>query len=240
MNQAIANKIKKINQRYVSHLKKIEGGNIFDDIYDAVNSVTNKISSGVSDAVHAIGLGKPMKKYVKGSYKGGRVLAAAPMVEELKEEQLPMKDRYVLPMKDSYVLPKEISVKELPMLDEIQPTKNKSWFDKAKDMVSNFFGNGKKKPTKKQMKQIEKIFMERGHQIKGGSFWSDLGSWGKEQLRQQGDNVYAKAALQGLEDVGAGKPRKVNERAKVVRKYMDDHNCSMIEASKKVKQLGLY
>ena len=192
MNQAIANKIKKINQRYVSHLQKIEGGNIFDDIYDAMQNATHQIRDGVSNVAHSIGLGKPMKKYVKGSYKGGRVLSTAlvPIVEEPKVERSPMKDNFFLsepivePIRerrtladDRFRLPKEMSYKVEPEFKEQKEERPKSeeqyttnemygsitdkpmaWFNKAKDAISNFFGYGKKKPTKKQMKEIEQLF----------------------------------------------------------------------------------
>lgn len=64
INRNIATKLHNINQQYVNRLKKLEGGNIFDDIYETLNDVTRKITHGVTNIVHDIGLdgsGMPMK-----------------------------------------------------------------------------------------------------------------------------------------------------------------------------------
>jgi hypothetical protein len=143
----------------------------------------------------------------------------------------------------------------------------------------------------------EKVARRIGGRKKGGAFLDSLADWGKKQLKEQGDNTYAKAGLQGIQDLGYGmrggtllgspdRPKEImgygkmdeeikkavakklkgkgksnlvvksempassmsgfgkgdgrKKRAEIVKKVMAEKGLKMIEASKYVKQHGLY
>lgn len=79
----------------------------------------------------------------------------------------------------------------------------KSFLEKATEKIFSLFGDGKKKMTKAQIKKIEELFKSKGH-ILGGAWYNEVAKWGKEQLKQQGDNTYAKAGISAIDDLNLG------------------------------------
>ena len=91
----------------------------------------------------------------------------------------------------------------------------------------------------------------KGKALKGAGFFDDIGDFFSNTKNGITDAV-ANVTRKGQKlahDLGLGKPQKKkatkgagkpNARASIVKKYMDENKCSMIEASKKVKSLNLY
>jgi hypothetical protein len=81
----------------------------------------------------------------------------------------------------------------------LPPIGEKSFFEK----IGSYFGLGKRKPTKAQIKKIEQVMKSKGYML-GGAWYNEVAKWGKEQLKQQGDNVYAKAGISAIDDLKLG------------------------------------
>ena len=126
-------------------------------------------------------------------------------MEEKKEDRPKMKivkkKKKVYPM---YPPPPSYDAPLPPISEESSmvvgsPIGEKSILEK----VGSFFGFGKRKPTKAQIKKIEEVMKAKGH-VLGGAWWNEVAKWGKEQLKQQGDNTYAKAGVSAIDDLKLG------------------------------------
>jgi hypothetical protein len=124
-------------------------------------------------------------------------------MEEKKEDRPKMKIGIVkkkkkVPPRPSYDAPLPPIPEESSMVVG-SPIGEKSILEK----VGSFFGFGKRKPTKAQIKKIEEVMKNKGYML-GGAWYNEVAKWGKEQLKQQGNNVYAKAGVSAIDDLKLG------------------------------------
>jgi hypothetical protein len=131
------------------------------------------------------------------------VLEEKKEMEEKKEDRPKMKIGIVkkkkkIPPPPSYDAPLPPIPEESSMVVG-SPIGEKSILEK----VGSFFGFGKRKPTKAQIKKIEEVMKNKGYML-GGAWYNEVAKWGKEQLKQQGNNVYAKAGVSAIDDLKLG------------------------------------
>lgn len=160
--------------------KCCEGGNIFHDIWDGIKAVPDSLKSLPNALLNEA-------KKLKSAVGLG-------MVQPIKDEAYKLQPDRRVPPKEARVIggKKAKAKKEEKEVGE----------DEAKEWVGSMMGCGKM--TKKRRTELQRIFKKQGKMM-GGAFWDSVADWGKKQLKDQGDNPYAKAGLEAIKNIGYGK-----------------------------------
>jgi len=175
-------------------------------LYNPMNGVSPLNNSWDVDRMKRDRLGGSNYYY---SQPEERAAAVVEVPEEKKEMEEKKEDR---PKMKLVIVKKKKKVSPPPSYDApLPPPPEESSFvvgspigeKSILEKVGSFFGFGKRKPTKAQIKKIEEVMKSKGYML-GGAWYNEVAKWGKEQLKQQGDNVYAKAGVSAIDDLKLG------------------------------------
>lgn len=161
--------------------KECEGGNIFHDMWDGLKAVPDSLRSLPNALLNEA-------KKIKSAVGLGMVDPQRDMTYEYLQPSplVKAKNTRVVGGKKTKAKKEEKEVGE----------------EDAKEWVGSMMGCGKM--TKKRRTELQRIFKKQGKMM-GGAFWDSVADWGKKQLKDQGDNAYAKAGLEAIKNIGYGK-----------------------------------